>query len=112
MGQLRFHVDPDAIDKEALGKIIKNFTSIPGAQRYATIPGPNQDVFVTDNKKSGLWSQANKDAMARYDKFSPGQVNTPPPERRWSVHAGNRRLLGAVVEAAHACASPLRQHRT
>lgn len=68
MPQYKYAVDPNAIDKQNLQKIIDYFNGITGSDVFLNITnarGKGNIIYITDNHKSPLLAKVNRTNIAQ-----------------------------------------------
>ena len=82
MGQFQLRADPNSINRAQVQAVIDDLNSRPGAQQYLNMTNVNKsgDMYVTDNKDSPIFNQANRDQLNAIDPrgFSQSPLNGTP----------------------------------
>ena len=65
MGQFQLRADPNSLNLAGVQGLINDFNNRAGAQQFLNLTNKSGsgDIYITDNKDSPLFSQANRDSI-------------------------------------------------
>ena len=106
MGQFQLKADPNSLNLARVQGLINDFNSRSGAQQFLNLTNKSGsgDIYITDNKDSPLFSQANRDNINSFGSDLQGysqSVGTPTKYINFNAPTGKSPTNILVHEVGH-----------